>query len=72
MPEDHKESDGMRFPEVDRSVVTVGSAFGESDEKAFWAGRTPLERLEAVQLYRGSRLAMIRLAPDFKEFSLLS
>jgi len=43
-----RESGVMTFPRVDRSVVTVGSAFEESDEKAFWATRTPLERLEAV------------------------
>ena len=50
--ENPRESGRMAFPKVDRSVVTVGDAFGESDEKAFWAGRTPLERLEAVELYR--------------------
>ena len=46
------QSESMGFPKVGPSVVTVGSVFGESDEKAFWAGRTPLERLEAVELYR--------------------
>jgi hypothetical protein len=40
------------FPMVDRSVVTVGSALGESDEKAFWLSKTPLDRLEAVELLR--------------------
>jgi hypothetical protein len=37
---------------VDRSVVIVGNAFGESDEKAFWLSRTPLERLEALEYLR--------------------
>jgi hypothetical protein len=37
---------------VDRSVVTVGDAFGESDEKAFWLSKTPQERLEAMQYLR--------------------
>ena len=37
---------------VDRSIVLVGSAFGESDEKAFWFSRTPLERLEALEYLR--------------------
>jgi len=46
------ESDGMVFPRIDRSVVTVGDAFEESDEKEFWRSKTPLERLEAVELYR--------------------
>ena len=46
-------TEGQRvFPAVDRSVVTVGSALGESDEKAFWLSKTPLERLEAVELLR--------------------
>ena len=40
------------FPMVDRSVVSVGSALGESDEKAFWLSKTPLDRLEAVELLR--------------------
>ena len=37
---------------LDRSVVTVGDAFSESDEKAFWLSKTPQERLEAVQYLR--------------------
>ena len=37
---------------VDRSIVTVGRAFGESDEKAFWLSKTPTERLEAIQYLR--------------------
>lgn len=40
------------FPGIDRSVVKVESAPGESDDKAFWLGKTPLDRLEAVELLR--------------------
>jgi len=40
------------FPRVDRSIVTVGSALDKSDEKAFWLSKTPLDRLEAVELLR--------------------
>jgi len=40
------------FPRVDRSTVTVGNVSGESDEKAFWLSKTPLDRLEAVELLR--------------------
>ena len=40
------------FPRVDRSIVTRGSAFGDSDERAFWLSRTPLDRLEAVEILR--------------------
>jgi hypothetical protein len=40
------------FSGVDRSVVTCGEALGESDEKAFWLSRTPLDRLEAVEFLR--------------------
>lgn len=39
-------------PRVDRSAVTVGNPFSASDEKAFWLSKTPLERLEAVELLR--------------------
>jgi len=37
---------------LDRSIVSVGGAFDESDEKAFWLTRTPLERLEALEYLR--------------------
>ena len=47
-----EKSETIDFPKVDRSIVTVGDAFGESDEKAFWRGKTPADRLEAVELYR--------------------
>ena len=40
------------FPRVDRTAVSVGDACAESDEKAFWLAKTPLERLEAVETYR--------------------
>ena len=44
------EPDG--FPRVDRSVVRAASVYDESDEKAFWLSKTPLERLEALELLR--------------------
>ena len=37
---------------VDRTVVVTGSAFGESDDKAYWRSKTPLERLEALEYMR--------------------
>jgi len=37
---------------VDRKVISVGSIFDESDEKAYWLSKTPAERLEALELYR--------------------
>jgi hypothetical protein len=37
---------------VECSAVVVGDAFGESDEKAFWLNKTPLERLEALEYMR--------------------
>lgn len=40
------------FPRVNRSFVTVGNVLDESDEKTFWLSRTPLERLEALELLR--------------------
>jgi hypothetical protein len=41
-----------RFPSVDRSRVLVGTAFEDSDEKAFWQTKTPEDRLEALELLR--------------------
>jgi hypothetical protein len=40
------------FPRVNRSIVTVRSIHENSDEKEFWLSKTPLERLEAVELLR--------------------
>jgi len=37
---------------VDRTVMSVGSIYDESDEKAYWLSKTPAERLEALELYR--------------------
>lgn len=42
----------VSFPRVDRSVVTVANLRDESDEKALWLAKTPLERLEALEMYR--------------------
>ena len=47
-----KMSGRARFPRVDCSVVAVGSVLDESDEKAFWLGKTPVERLEAMEYLR--------------------
>jgi hypothetical protein len=48
-----KKSQNAGFPMVDRSVIKVGSVFEESDEKAFWLGKSPIERLEAIEFLRG-------------------
>lgn len=37
---------------VERTVISVGSTFDESGEKAYWLSRTPAERLEALKLNR--------------------
>ena len=52
---DKKESSALQdgfFPKLDRSKISVGSLHEESDEKAYWLSKTPLERLEALELYR--------------------
>jgi len=42
----------MDCPHVDRSVFRVDSLRDESDERAYWRSRTPLERLQALELLR--------------------
>jgi hypothetical protein len=42
----------ISFPRVDRSRVLVQSMSEDSDEKAFWLGKTPEERLEVLELLR--------------------
>ena len=37
---------------LDRSAFSVGSLSDEPDEKAYWQSKTPLERLEALELMR--------------------
>ena len=37
---------------VNRSAFSVGSLHDESDEKEYWLNRTPLERLEALEIIR--------------------
>ncbi len=41
-----------KFPKLDRTAFTVTSLFDNSDEKRYWLSKTPLERLEAVELMR--------------------
>jgi len=40
------------FPAVQRTAISVGSVFDESDDKSYWLSKTPTERLEAVELMR--------------------
>ena len=37
---------------VDRTAFSVASLTDESDEKAYWLARTPLERLKQVEILR--------------------
>jgi len=37
---------------VNRSAFMVASLHDESDEKEYWLSRTPLERLEALEIIR--------------------
>jgi len=41
---------------MDKTVLTVFSSFEEADaaDRAYWHSRTPLERLEALELMRQS------------------
>ena len=40
------------FPKLDRGAFSVRSLYAESDEKAYWAQKTPGERLEALEQMR--------------------
>lgn len=42
----------MDAPKLDRNAFSVGSLYDESDEKAYWQSKTPMERLEAMELMR--------------------
>src|SRR5262245_3734525 len=40
------------WPRLDRTAFTVGFLGEESDEKEYWLTKTPLERLQAMELMR--------------------
>jgi len=41
------------FPDtLDRTAFSVVSLFAESDEKAYWLSKTPLERIQAIEFMR--------------------
>jgi hypothetical protein len=42
----------MDFPSVDRSAFRLDSLTSEPDDGAYWRSRTPLERLQALELLR--------------------
>ena len=43
--------DLLAAAKMDKSVLTVGT-FDDDDTRAYWAKRTPQERLEALELMR--------------------
>ena len=42
----------VRDLKVDRGHLSVASLSDESDEKAYWLGRSPQQRLEGLELLR--------------------
>jgi hypothetical protein len=45
-------SEQSPFPKLDRGAFSVRSLYAESDEKAYWAQKTPEESLEALEQMR--------------------
>lgn len=60
----------MDFARVDRTAFRVDSLYDESDEKAYWKSKSPIERLEALELMRqaiyGYDPATVRLQRVFE------
>jgi hypothetical protein len=44
----------MTMNRVDRSAFEVGDLWGDGGEKNYWFSRTPVERLRALELIRGT------------------
>jgi len=46
--------DANQFPKVDRTAFSVVSSFEEADQQdiEYWRSRTPLERLQHMELLR--------------------
>ncbi|MBI5029651.1 MAG: hypothetical protein HZB51_03935 [Chloroflexi bacterium] len=41
-----------KLPRMDKTVFAVTTLFDESGDKQYWLSKTPLQRLEAVELMR--------------------
>ncbi len=41
-----------RFPKMDKTAFSTASLFDPSDEKQYWLSKTPIERLEALEIMR--------------------
>lgn len=61
-------SDKESFPRVDRSVFSVGSLFDESEDRAYWHSKTPLERLAALELNRQAAYGYDPSTSGFQRF----
>ena len=46
--------DESQFPKIDRTAFSVASSFEEAEreDKEYWLSRTPLERLQHMELLR--------------------
>jgi len=46
--------DEIQFPKLDKTVFSIVSSFEEADrqDKEYWLSRTPLERLQYMELLR--------------------
>jgi len=42
----------MDTPKFDKTAFSVGSLHDKSDEKAYWQSKTPMQRLEALEMMR--------------------
>ena len=52
-------------PKVDRTVLTV-TGLRENDEDRYWWSRTPLERLEAIEVNRQVVYGYLSTPPRFQ------
>ena len=42
----------MNTPRMDKAALLMASLYDESGDKAYWQSKTPMERLEALELMR--------------------
>jgi hypothetical protein len=60
----------MALPRLDKTAFSLGDLHDGGDEKAYWLSKTPLERLEALEIMReivyGYDPAAIRLERFFE------
>jgi hypothetical protein len=51
---------------LDRTAVSIGTFADEPDDRAYWLGRAPEERIAAIEFLRRQFFAYGKIRPEFR------